>query len=88
MESTNSSLKQQLQELQEKLDNSQLREKSEISALNSQLAACKVELAKEAEVKGRIQAEMETFKGNFKYTVVPIKTYDTFELTETEQATQ
>lgn len=74
MEATNSSLKQQLQELQEKLDSSQLREKLDIThsclsqkicALDRQLAACKAELAKEAGEKDRIIAEMETFKGTF-----------------------
>ena len=55
MEATNSSLKQQLQELQEKLENSQLREQSEICELKSQLDAWKSKLVKDT----------ETFKGNF-----------------------
>jgi len=55
MEAANSSLKQELQELQDKLENSQLRGKSEICALNSQLASCKSVLAKET----------EKFKGKF-----------------------
>ena len=43
-EATNSSLKQQLQELQEKLENSQLHEESEICAHFGQMAACNSEL--------------------------------------------
>ena len=65
MEERNSSLNQQLQELQETLENIQLREQSKIYALNSQLAAYNAELAVEAGEKERIRAEMETFKGNF-----------------------
>jgi len=65
MEVTNSCLKQQLQELKEKLDNSQLGEQSKICALNRQLAACKSELAEDAKEKERIKAEIKTFKGNF-----------------------
>jgi len=65
MEATNFYLKQQLQELQEKLEKSHLRGNSEICALDSQLAVCKSELAKDATEKDRIKAEMKTFKGNF-----------------------
>ena len=72
METINFSLKEQLQELQKKLDNSQLQKQSEICTLNSQLAACKSELAKDAAEKESIKAEVEAFKGNFKYTVVHI----------------
>jgi len=65
LEATNSCLKQQLQELQLKLENSQLQEESKICALNRQLAqACKSELAEDATEKGRMKAEMETYKGN------------------------
>jgi len=55
LEATNSSLKEQLQKLQEKLENSQLQEELEIAqsclsqeicALNRQLAVCKSELTK------------------------------------------
>ena len=79
MEATNSSLRQQLQEIQGKLENSQLQEESEIARfrlsqkiceLNHQLAAYKAELAKDATEKDCIKAEVEAFKGNFKYTVV------------------
>ena len=71
---TNFCLKQQVQELQEKLENSQLREQSEIAQsylsqkifeLNRQLAACKSELAKDSTEKERMKAEIEVFKGNF-----------------------
>ena len=81
MEATNSSLRQQLQELQDKLENSQLQEESEIARsclsqkiceLNHQLAACKSELAKDATEKECIKVEVEAFKGNFKYTVMQI----------------
>lgn len=66
MEATNSSLKQELKELQEKLEKSQLQEKSEIFALKSQLAACNDELIhQEAIAKDKLKAEMKTFKGNF-----------------------
>ena len=40
MEATNSSLKQQLQELREELKRSQFGEQSEICILNNQLAGC------------------------------------------------
>ena len=70
MEATNFSLKEQLQKLQKNLGNSQLQKQSEICALNSQLAACKSELAKDATEKECIKAEVEGFKGNFKNTVV------------------
>ena len=70
MEATNFSLKEQLQQLQKKLDNSQLQKQSEICAPNSQLAACKSELAKDTTKKECIKAEVEAFKGNFKYAVV------------------
>ena len=79
LEATNSSLRKQLKELQGKLENSQLQEESEIARsclsqkiceLNHQLAACKSELAKDATEKKCIKAEVEDFKGNFKYTVV------------------
>ena len=73
MEATNSSLRQQLQELQDKLENSQLQEESEIARsclsqkiceLNHQLAAYKSELAKDASEKECIKVEVEAFKGN------------------------
>ena len=81
LEATNSSLRQQLQEqlLQDKLENSQLQEESKIARfrlsqticeLKHQLAACKSELAKDVTEKQCIKAEVEAFKGNFKYTVV------------------
>ena len=79
LEATNSSLRQQLQELQRKLENSQLQEESEIAQfrlsqkiceLSHQLAAYKSELAKDATEKESIKAEVQAFKGNFKYTVV------------------
>ena len=70
MKAINFSLKEQLQELQKKLDNSQLQKQSEIWGLNSQLATCKFEVAKDATEKECIKAEVEAFKGNFKYTVV------------------
>ena len=63
MEAKNSSLKRELHELQDRLDNSQLREQSEICSLYSQLTACNAELALEAGEKERIKAEMEAFKG-------------------------
>ena len=69
----NSSLIQELHEVQDKLDNSQLQEQSKICSLNSQLAACNAELALEAGEKKRIKAEMEAFKGKLKYTVIQIK---------------
>ena len=64
MEAAKSSLKQELQELQEKLNNSQLREQSEICTLKSQLAAYSYELHQEATAKEKLKAEMEIFKGN------------------------
>ena len=76
MGAKNSSLIQELHEVQDKLDkldNSQLQEQSKICALNSQLAACNAELALEAGEKERIKAEMEAFKGKLKYTVIQIK---------------
>ena len=48
MEAINSSLKQQLQELQEKLKSSQFGEQSKICILNNQLAACNDKLHQEA----------------------------------------
>ena len=63
MEAAKSSLKQELQELQEKLNNSQLREQSEICTLKSQLAAYSSELHHEAAAKQKLKAEMEIFKG-------------------------
>ena len=65
MEAAKSSLKQELQELQEKLNNSQLREQSEICILKSQLAAYNYELHQETAAKEKLKAEMEIFKGNF-----------------------
>ena len=47
MEVENSSLKQELHELRDKLDNSQLQEQSEICSLSTQLAASNTELALE-----------------------------------------
>ena len=64
MEAAKSSLKQELQELQEKLNNSQLREQSEICTLKSQLAAYSYKLHQEATAKEKLKAEMEIFKGN------------------------
>ena len=73
MAAKNSSLIQELHEVQGKLDNSQLQEQSKICSLHSQLAACNAELALEAGEKERIKAEMEAFKGKLKYTVIQIK---------------
>ena len=64
MEAAKSSLKQELQELQEKLNNTDLREQSEICTLKSQLAAYSYELLQEATAKEKLKAEMEIFKGN------------------------
>ena len=64
MEAAKFSLKQELKELQEKLINSQLREKSEIFTLKSQLAAYNCKLHQEATAKEKLKAEMEIFKGN------------------------
>ena len=64
MEAAKFSLKQELKELQEKLINSQLREKSEIFTLKSQLAAYNCKLHQEATAKENLKAEMEIFKGN------------------------
>ena len=64
MEAAKSSLKQELKELQEKLINSQRREKSEIYTLINQLAAYNCELHQEATAKEKLKAEMEIFKGN------------------------
>ena len=73
MEVTNSSLKEQLQELQEKSEIAQSCLSQKICALNHQLAACKSELAKYATEKERMKTDMEIFKGNFKYyTVVQV----------------
>ena len=85
MEVTNSSLKQQLKELQEKLETSQFREQSEICTLNKQLAACNDKLRQEAVAKEKLKEEIETFKGNFSYTVVQIQTYDTFSWRTSQQ---
>ena len=63
MEAENSSLKKKFHEVQEKLDNSQLQEQSEICTLSTQLATCNAELALEAGEKERIKAKMEAFKG-------------------------
>ena len=63
MEAENSSLKQKLHEVQDKLDNSQLQEQSEICTLSTQLGACNAELALEAGEKERIKTKMEAFKG-------------------------
>ena len=63
MKAENSSLKQKLHEVQDKLDNSQLQEQSEICTLSTQLAACNAELALEAGEKERIKTKMEAFKG-------------------------
>ena len=63
MEAENSSLKKELHEVQGKLDNSRLREQSEICTLSTQLAVCNAELALEAGEKERIKAKMEAFKG-------------------------
>ena len=63
MEVENSSLKQKLHEVRDKLDNSQLQEQSEICTLSTQLAACNAELALEAGEKERIKTKMEAFKG-------------------------
>ena len=74
MEAVNSSLKKELHELRDKLDNSQLQEQSEICSLSTQLAACNAELAVEAGEKERIKAKMEAFKGiKLWYTVTEIK---------------
>ena len=66
MEAAKSSLKQELKELQEKSINSQLREKSEIYTLKSQLAAYNYEFHQEATAKENLKAEMETFKGKLR----------------------
>ena len=65
MEAANVSLREQLQELEKKLDNSQFQKQSEICALNSQLAASKSELAKDALEKEYIKSEVEALKGNY-----------------------
>ena len=67
LEATNSSLKKQIQELQEKCEMAQSCLSQKICGLNHQLAACKSELAKYATEKERLKSEMEIFKGNFKY---------------------
>ena len=66
MEAANSSLKGQLQELQEKSEIAHSCLSQKICALNHQLAACKSELAKYATEKERMKTDMEIFKGNFK----------------------
>ena len=66
MEAAKSSLKQELQELKEKLNNSEFREQSEICTLKSQLAAYNYELHQEVTAKEKLKAEMETFKGKFR----------------------
>ena len=58
MEATNSSLKQQLQELREELKSSQFGEQSEICALNHQLAACNDKLHQEAVAKEKLNEEI------------------------------
>ena len=68
MEATNSSLKQQLQELREELKSSQFGEQSEICTLNNQLAACKDKLHVEAVAKEKLKEEIETLKGNLVYS--------------------
>ena len=65
MEVINTSLKQQLQVLQEKVRTSELGEQSEIYTLNRQLVACNDKLHQEAVAKEKLQAEIDTFKGNF-----------------------
>ena len=74
MEAVNSSLKKELHELRDKLDNSQLQEQSEICSLSTQLAACNAKLALEAGEKERIKAKMEAFKGNLSCAVIQIST--------------
>ena len=68
MEATNSSLKQQLQELREELKSSQFGEQSEICTLNHQLAACNDKLNGEAVAKEKLKEEIETLKGNLVYS--------------------
>ena len=63
LEATNSSLKEQLQEFQEKSEIAQSYLSQKICALDHQLAACKSELAKYATEKERMKTEMEIFKG-------------------------
>ena len=59
MEAINSSLKQQLQELQEKLKSSQFGEQSKICILNNQLAACNADkLHQEAVAKEKLNEEI------------------------------
>ena len=58
MEAINSSLKQQLQELQEKLKSSQFGEQSKICILNNQLAACNDKLHQEAVAKEKLNEEI------------------------------
>ena len=65
MEARNSSLKQQLQELQEKVKTCQFEKHSEIRSLNSHLAACNDKLHLESVAKEKLKAEIETFTGNF-----------------------
>ena len=73
LEVTNSSLKEQLQELQEKSGIAQSCLSQRICALNHELAAFKSELVKYATEKERMKTDMEIFKGNFKYyTVVQV----------------
>ena len=65
MEVINTSLKQQLQELQEKVRTSEFGEQSEICTLNRQLVACNDKLHQEAVAKEKLKAEIETIKGTF-----------------------
>ena len=58
MEAINSSLKQQLQELQEKLKSSQFDEQSKICTLNNQPAACNDKLHQEAVAKEKLNEEI------------------------------
>jgi len=68
LKATSSFLKQELQELQDKLQKRQLQENSEICALKSQLAACNDELIhQDARAKEKLKAEMKTFRGDSKY---------------------
>ena len=64
MEATNSSLKEQLQEFQEKSEIAQSCLSQKICALDHQLAACNDKLHVEAVAKEKLKEEIETLKGN------------------------
>ena len=75
MEAVKLSLKQELQELKEKLNNSELREQSKICTLKSQLAAFSYELHQEATAKENLKEELETYRGSLSIQSSKVKTY-------------